>query len=115
MHRLVLAALFGLLATAASAQSCREIKFARGASSGEVTGIVSDTKTDCYTFGTGAGQAVRLQTLGNLNICLTMSNIDCTGDIAFTSRKGTYQVNVSQYNRGSFGGYTLKVAAAPAE
>lgn len=109
MHRLVLAALFGLLATAASAQSCREIKFARGASSGEVTGIVSDTKTDCYTFGTGAGQAVRLQSLGNLNICLTMSNIDCTGDIAFTSRKGTYQVNVMPLFRSGGDAYRLRL------
>ena len=45
----------------ASAQSCSEIRFASGASSGEVSGRVTDNAPLCFVFGTGAGQSARLQ------------------------------------------------------
>ena len=88
----------------ASAQGCHEIKFARGASSGEVGGFVSETESLCFTFGSGAGQTARVELFGSENACFVVDGIvdgsvDCIDDFTFTTQRRMYQVNVYQLFR----------------
>ncbi|MBY6005913.1 hypothetical protein KUV62_18480 [Salipiger bermudensis] len=88
------------VAGSATAQSCPEIRFARGASSGEVSGRVTDNAPLCFVFGTGAGQTARLQLLGSDNTCFTIPGVtDCQQDFSFRTSAGTYRVNVFQLFR----------------
>ncbi len=87
-------------ALGASAQGCHEIKFARGASSGEVSGQVSETESLCFTFGSGAGQTARIEIFGSENACFVVDGIvDCTDDFTFTTQRRIYQIYVYQLFR----------------
>lgn len=87
-------------AVGASAQGCHEIKFARGASSGEVSGQVSDAQSLCFSFGSGAGQTARIELFGSENACFgVLGIIDCQDDFTFTTERRTYQILVSQLFR----------------
>jgi hypothetical protein len=82
------------------AQACSEIRFARGAFSGEAAGQVADGAPLCYTFGSGAGQTARLQILGNDNTCFTVRGVvDCQADFSFATSAQTYEVRVFQLVR----------------
>lgn len=110
----VIAALFafGLCAGAASAQGCHEIRFDRGASSGEVSGRVTDNQPLCFTFGSGAGQTARIQLLGSRNTCFSIIGVaDCRDDYSFTTQRRPYQINVSQLMRaGRYEDFTLRLS-----
>ena len=95
----------------ASAQSCSEIRFASGASSGEVSGRVTDNAPLCFVFGTGAGQSARLQLLGSDNTCFTIPGVtDCQDDFSFRTSAGTYRVNVFQlFRKVSYDPFTLRL------
>ena len=102
MLRMITVLFLGLWATGAIAQSCSEIRFARGASSGEVSGQVSDGQPLCFTFGSGAGQVARLQLSGSQNACFTVpSVVDCQIDFSFTTRHQNYTINVFQLIRNT--------------
>jgi hypothetical protein len=102
MLKVILALVALAWAVPASAQSCSEIRFAKGAVSGEVSGQVSDGYPLCFQFGTGAGQTVRLQLFGSGNTCFGVSGvIDCQDDFSFRTQRGTYYVNVSQLFRNN--------------
>ena len=76
--RLVLLLLGGLLAASSASAACSEIRFAPGASAGEVKGQVIDGEPRCFTFGAGSGQSARLQIFGSDNTCFTVPGIaDC--------------------------------------
>ena len=103
MYRILAAAFFALVAFAgiASAQSCPEIRFARGASSGEVSGAVSEGAPLCFTFGSGAGQTARIQLFGSRNTCFGVEGIqDCQDDFSFRTQSRSYHINVHQLFRG---------------
>ena len=88
-------------ASLASAQSCAEIRFARGAYSGAVSGLVSEYQPMCFYFGTGAGQTARLQLFGSDNTCFNLRGIvDCQDDFSFVTRRGDYVVDVMQLFAG---------------
>lgn len=100
MFRSLATLLFAALATGASAQSCSEIRFAPGASSGEVSGQVTDGSPLCFSFGTGAGQSARLQLFGSENTCFGVTGvIDCQDDFSFRTQRGMYRVMVHQLFR----------------
>ncbi|SMC93355.1 hypothetical protein [Primorskyibacter flagellatus] len=99
MTRILIAAIFAIIASAsmASAQSCPEIRFAKGAYSGGVGGVVSDGAPQCYTFGTGNGQTARLQLSGSNNACFSVVGLaDCQTDFSFVTSRQTYRVFVVQ-------------------
>lgn len=96
----------------AAAQSCPEIRFAPGGSSGEVSGRVTDNAPLCFVFGTGAGQTARLQLLGSDNTCFTIPGVtDCQDDFSFRTSAGTYRVNVFQLFRApAYEQFTLRLS-----
>ena len=112
MLRLIAVAFLGVWATGAAAQSCQEIRFARGMSSGEVSGQVTDSQPMCFTFGSGAGQTARLQLTGSDNTCFTITDvIDCQDDFSFTTRRQSYTVHVYQLLRSMASEkFTLRLA-----
>lgn len=97
MLRMVAVLFLGLLASAATAEDCQAIKFAKGTSSGEVSGQVTDGEARCFSFGAGAGQTARLQLSGSENACFTVYDIaDCRTDLSFPTGARTYRLIVSQ-------------------
>ena len=102
MLRVILAVIALLWAIPAAAQGCAEIKFARGAVSGDVSGRVGDGAPMCFTFGSGSGQTARLQLFGSDNTCFTVAGvIDCQADYSFVTRRQTYRVDVFQLMRSA--------------
>lgn len=102
MFRVIVALFLGLWASHAVAQSCSEIRFASGASSGAVSGHVTDGRPLCFTFGSGAGQTAQLQISGSENACFTVDGVvDCRYDFSFTTQPRTYTVNVFQILRST--------------
>jgi hypothetical protein len=97
MFRLLAAAILSAVPSVAAAQGFSEIRFAPGASSGEVTGQVSDGRPICFTFGSGAGQQARIQLLGSRNACFGVRGIaDCRDDLSFRTDRRTYAIDVFQ-------------------
>lgn len=87
----------GLFATGADAQQCEEIRFAPGASYGDVSGQVIDGSPMCFTFGAGAGQSARLDLTGSDNTCFNIEGVvDCQDSYAFATARQTYRVMVHQ-------------------
>ena len=111
MLRIITAVFFAVSANGAVAQYCPEIKFARGASSGEVSGQVSDTLPLCFLFGSGEGQTARLQLFGSENACFTVAGvIDCQDDFSFRTQGRTYEVGVFQlFRRTAWEHFTLRL------
>lgn len=111
MHRCLFVLLAALWTTGASAQSCSEIRFAPGTSSGVVSGRVTDAQPLCFTFGSGAGQTARLQLSGSDNACFSISGVvDCQSDYSFGTRQQVYQVGVFQlFPRGGAEQFNLQL------
>ena len=102
MLRLIAAVVLGFWATGAAAQSCHEIRFSTGASSGDVSGQVTDGQPMCFTFGSGAGQTARLQLSGSDNTCFSITGvIDCQSEYSFRTQRQIYTVNVFQLFRST--------------
>ena len=97
MLRMAAALFVGFLASGATAEDCPAIKFAKGASSGEVSGQVTDGEGRCFSFAAGAGQTARLQLTGSENACFTVYDIaDCQIDLSFPTGARTYRLIVAQ-------------------
>ena len=97
---LVLAAAFAVLGAAAAAQPCSEIRFQRGAHSGEVAGRVTDLEPLCFTFAAAAGQTARVELLGSENTCFTIPGVtECQADVSFRTAARGYEVQVYQLFR----------------
>ncbi|MFD2739898.1 hypothetical protein ACFSUD_09985 [Sulfitobacter aestuarii] len=111
MIRFLAAILLTFWAQGAAAQYCTEIRFAHGASSGEVSGQVADGMPVCYVFGAGSGQTARLQLFGSDNTCFTLPNVvDCQADFSFHTRNQMYEVGIFQLLRTTgFEYYTLRL------
>lgn len=100
MFRIALACISILWAGGAAAQSCSEIRFSPGASSGTVSGKVTDAQPMCFVFGTGAGQTAQLMLTGSNNACFTIPGvIDCQTSFSFATQARTYEVGVYQLLR----------------
>lgn len=88
--------LVGFAATA-DAQSCEEIRFSAGSSSGEVSGTVIEGAPMCFTFGSGAGQIATLNLSGSDNACFGIDGVvDCSVSYQFQTERQTYRVRVNQ-------------------
>ena len=109
--RLVLLLPGGLLAASSASAACSEIRFAPGASAGEVKGQVIDGEPRCFTFGAGSGQSARLQIFGSDNTCFTVPGIaDCRDELTFGTDRRDYQVNVFQLFRApAYEQFTLRL------
>lgn len=100
------AALLALLpclfpASPSQSQSCREIRFAQGASSGTVTGEAGNDGT-CYAFASGAGQTARITLDGPDTMCVTIPDVvDCQSDYSWTTQARSYELLVFQMFRKS--------------
>ncbi|EPX78438.1 hypothetical protein [Salipiger mucosus] len=100
MRAILLAIGLGFVAQASAAQSCSEIRFARGASSGEVSGYTIDGEPRCYTFGSGAGQTATVELFSTGNACFTIAGVvDCRAEYRFTTNRQTYRIGVYQLLR----------------
>ena len=110
MLRMAAALFVGFLASGARAEDCPAIKFAKGASSGEVSGQVTDGgDARCFSFAAGAGQTARLQLTGSENVCFTVYDIaDCRTDLSFPTGARTYRLTVAQLFPGP-GGEAFKL------
>lgn len=100
------------IANVASAQACSEIRFAPGASYGDVSGRVTDNEPQCFRFGAGAGQTARVQIFGNENVCFTIPGVvDCQADYSFRTEQSAYQVEVYQLFRAlDWEQYTMRLS-----
>jgi hypothetical protein len=81
----------------AQAQGCAEIRFARGAFSGEVTGVAQPDGIVCYTVGVGDGQTARVRVIGNNGMAFNIPGVaENQDDVRFVTRRGTYRIDVYQ-------------------
>ncbi len=97
MLRAVAISFLTVFAFGAAAEGCPAIKFAKGASSGEVSGQVTDGAPRCFSFTAGAGQTARLQLSGSENACFTVYDVaDCRIDLSIPTEAGTYRLIVAQ-------------------
>jgi len=87
-------------ATAASAQSCREIRFERGAFSGEVRGMAPPNDVVCYTIGTGIGQTMRIEVLRGNNVIFSVPGVaDARTNLSIRTQQSRYTILVGQLFR----------------
>ena len=104
MLRMAAALFVGFLASGARAEDCPAIKFAKGASSGEVSGQVTDGEGRCFSFAAGADQTARLQLTGSENACFSVYDVaDCQTDLSFPTGARTYRLTVAQLFPGPNG------------
>ena len=81
----------------AQAQGCQEIRFARGAYSGEVVGVAPAEGLSCYTLGVGAGQRARVRVIGDNAMAFNIPGVaENRDDVTFVTRAGTYRIDVYQ-------------------
>ncbi len=108
-------AVFLLAASPAMAQepaNCTPIKFARGASSATVTGMVgSDEPFPCYTLVTGSGQTATLKfRKTNGNMAFTIDDVASDRDAyTFKTAAKTYRFFVIQNMQAPPAPYALMV------
>ncbi|CTQ47604.1 hypothetical protein [Roseibium aggregatum] len=98
-------------APGALAQDCSKITFAPGASSGEISGRVTEEKPMCFTFASGEGQVARLQLSESNNICFTVYDVvDCQDDFSFRTQNRDYTVLIAPFVRiPDFEEFTLRL------
>ena len=93
-----LALLLCLSPLVAGAQGCpgaTAIRFAPGASSEEVAGLVPPDGMLCYDIGVGEGQQARIRILEGDNVVFGVEGlIDAQDDYAFVAERGTYRIRV---------------------
>lgn len=98
------AALCGLAAAPADAEECREVRFARGASSAVIEGVAPADGTLCYAMRTGAGQSARLEVLEGSNTAFSVEGLaDARDAFSFETRATTYRIHVFQMLRAAQG------------
>ncbi len=94
---LALALTLAAMPTVGTAQGCSEIRFARGASSGEVSGVAPAEGIACYTLGVGAGQQARVRVVGENGMAFNIPGVaENQDDVRFVTRPGTYRIDVYQ-------------------
>lgn len=93
-------------------QSCKEIRFAPGASSGVVSGMIAARESVCYRFGSGAGQTARLKLVTGPYACFNVDEIvECQGEATFTTQARSYKITVFTFDsRRAYGPYSLELS-----
>lgn len=93
-------------------QSCKEIRFAPGASSGAVSGMIAARESVCYRFGSGAGQTARLRLVTGPFACFNVDEfVECQGEATFTTQARSYRVTVFTFDsRRAYGPYSLELS-----
>ncbi|WP_164196234.1 hypothetical protein [Salipiger sp. PrR003] len=93
----------GMIATGAYAQSCPEIRFAPGASSGVVSGNVVEDGVACFRFGAGAGQTATARIIAEPigDLCLVViGEVDCLqSEYTWKTQRGTQELRVGHMYR----------------
>ena len=97
----ILLTLFLLLTpTVAAAQNCSEIRFARGAYSGDVVDVAPANGLLCYTVGVGNNQTAYVEILDGPNVAFTIPGVaEAVGYTQFRTRAGSYRIDVFQWSR----------------
>lgn len=91
-----------LAAGAAPAQTCEAIRFAPGASSGEVAGLAPPDGVLCYALEVGEGQRARVRVLDGRNVAFSVEGrVDAQEDYAFVTERGTDRILVFQLMRAA--------------
>lgn len=99
---LLLAALAALAPLPAAAQGCSEIRFARGAFSGEVMGVAPAEGIACHTIAVGDGQRARVRVVGDNGMAFNIPGVaENQDDARFVTRPGTYRIDVYQTFRSA--------------
>lgn len=85
----------------AAASDCKAIRFKPGTSAAKIHGTVQADERQCYRFGTGKGQSVRLAVQSaSGDVAFTIDDlVDNRDEFEFTSEKKTYELNVYQTTR----------------
>lgn len=98
MKLLLVPILLAASAQIASAADCTPIRFAKGASSATVRGVVPVEGNTCFTLGVGAGQKAHIRFKeGPGDIAVTVVGVgDNRSSIDFTTKAGTYELLVHQ-------------------
>jgi len=97
----------------AMAQECIPIRFARGASSGTVSGMASSEESSpCYTIATGREQTARVHLVRKgPDTAFTIPGVVDNRDFTFKTEARTYIINVYQtFRRSGRGPFTLGVS-----
>lgn len=93
---LVVMALLGMVTPAADA-ACQEIKFKKGASSGDVQGRAPLDGQICYTIGTATGQKAQIRILKGDNTMFGIDGlVDGQFDYSFVTTRNRYTIRVTQ-------------------
>jgi hypothetical protein len=99
---LVLALSLAFAGSALAAERCTAVRFQRGASSAETTGLAPAEDVICYSLETGAGQNARIQVLEGSNVMFSIEGlVDAQDDYSFRTERGTYRVLVGQLMRAA--------------
>lgn len=111
--RLAAVLLIGLVAApAAACDQTTEIRFARGATSGEVSGMAPFPGSRCYTIEVGDAQTVRVTLVDGAGLAFRVDGVvDFATDHAFVSRRGTYRIGVFHQTR-SVAAYPFRLRVA---
>lgn len=99
LHRLAAAVLPGAVE---ADPACREIRFARGASSGIITGEAPAEDALCFTLKVGAGQKaeVRVESLSRVPVAASIPGAgDARESFSWRMRAGSYDISVFQLFR----------------
>lgn len=112
MFRLIAVLILSMWGSGAVGQSCTEIRFAPGASSGDVHGKIGFNEYHCYRFRSGAGQTARLKLSAGPFACFSVRDIvDCQDDYIFNTQARAYEVIVSTFDRrAAYGPYLLELS-----
>lgn len=102
--RILLTLLLLLTPSFATAQNCEEIRFARGAFSGDVVDVAPANGVLCYAVGVGNGQTAYVEMLEGPNVAFTIPGVAEATDYAqFRTRAGTFFIDVFQRSRAVSG------------
>jgi peptidoglycan hydrolase-like protein with peptidoglycan-binding domain len=83
---------------------CTAIRFARGTSAAEITGVAPAEGILCYTLATLSGQTASIEVIeGNNVIFLVPGLFDAADSYQFTTEQKTYEVRVGQLMRAVAG------------
>ena len=101
---------------AAADDACTPIRFDKGAAETTLTGAAPAEGVVCYTLAVSAGAAAVVRLLGTKNVMVAVEGVgDGQTEIAFTARRGTYRIEVSQLMRAlEPEPFRLFVSVAPA-
>lgn len=98
MFRFLPALILALATAPAMGQTCKEIRFAPGTSSGVILGEIGPEEMQCFMLGVGNGQAARIEILEGSNVAFNIRDVaEVAAQASFTTQAGSYRIDVFQF------------------